>query len=48
MEKLGWPWRANLATTMMARKNYVASRRIEEARLLEAKTRTTSLSRTFA
>ncbi len=48
MEKFGWPWRANLATMKMARKNYMASRRIEEARLLEAKTRTASLSPTLA
>lgn len=38
MQKLGWLWRANLATTMMVRKNYLASRRIEEEQLLAATT----------
>jgi len=43
MQKLGWLWRAILATTMMVRKNFSASRHIEEAHPQAATTRTANL-----
>ena len=48
MEKLDWAWQANLATMNLAGKNYQASRRTEEARLLAAITRTINLRESIA